>query len=54
MRGVVILAAAVLVIVACGGGDAVELVRGQLEGRKALHGFELANGRTLEVGMALG
>jgi methionyl-tRNA formyltransferase len=51
--GTVIEAGKNRVVVACGEG-CVEIVRGQLEGKKPLGASELVGGRTLTSGMRLG
>lgn len=51
--GTVIAADSNGALVACGGG-VLEVVRAQLEGRRALSGAELVQGRTLQIGMTLG
>lgn len=51
--GEVVIADKSGLVIACGEG-AIELVRGQIEGRKALGAVDLVNGRVLTLGARLG
>ncbi|MEZ4374657.1 MAG: methionyl-tRNA formyltransferase [Polyangiaceae bacterium] len=51
--GEVVIADKSGLVIACGEG-AIELVRGQIEGRKALGAVDLVNGRVLALGARLG